>query len=363
MSALVGYNTDFFYQEDYLTVNSTMTSSPGEVWVFIQHQQNEIVEASLEVLGKGRELADELKVPVAGVLLGEGGGMAQKVLSHGAGKVYVLESSHLIPYTSAACAKAFCAFARQEQPAIVLMAATPQGRDLAPRVASELRVGLTADCTDLQIGAYRDPKTKKDYENLLLQIRPAWGGNIIATIVNPDTRPQMATIREGIMKLPEPDPANRGEVIRLKAEVAETDVLTRIVKQEFVEHTVNLKGANIIVAGGAGLGSKENFQQVRKLAHLLGGEVAATRAAVDGGFIGHEHQVGQTGVTVRPKLYIACGISGAVQHLSGMEESGKIIAVNTDPEAPIFGVAHYGIVGDVQDVLPKMMDLYKHLSH
>ncbi|MEI6128254.1 MAG: electron transfer flavoprotein subunit alpha/FixB family protein [Pseudomonadota bacterium] len=337
----------------------------SEVWVYLQHQGNDLVEPSLEILGKARELAGQLKVPVAGVLAGERVDLlANKVLAYGANKVYVLQSRHLENYTTHTYAKALYNLVRTKSPAIVLMAATPQGRDLAPRIASALRVGLTADCTDLRIGSYLDPKTKKTYHNILLQIRPAWGGNIIATIVNPETRPQMATVREGIMKLPEQShTAGRGDIIHVPPAVTAEDIKTAVLKRELVEKTLNLKGAGIIVAGGAGAATKEGFGLIRQLAHALGAEVGATRAAVDAGVIGHEHQVGQTGITVRPKLYIACGISGAVQHLAGMSEAKKIIAINTDPEAAIFGVAHYGIIGEVRDVIPKLISSYKTLSH
>ena len=336
----------------------------GEVWVFIQCHKSGIAEPSLEILGKARELAARLGVPVAGLILGSDVlGHADSVIAYGAGKVYVLQSPHLENYTSCTYAKALCSLVRLQRPAVFLLAATPQGRDLAPRVASALRVGLTADCTDLQIGSYTDPKTRRRYGNILLQIRPAWGGNIIATIVNPDTRPQMATIREGIMKLAQPDSAARGEIIQIDPEIEAADVQTVVLEQRHSPKTVNLKGASIIVAGGAGVGTRENFDLVRQLAQVLGGEVAATRSAVDAGFIGHEHQVGQTGVTVRPKLYVACGISGAVQHLAGMDESGKIIAINTDPDAMIFSVAHYGIIGNVREVIPRMIKTYKTLSH
>lgn len=341
-----------------------MTKPQGEVWVYIQNRENRIVEASLEVLGKAGELARKRGITVSGLLLGEDvSGLAAEVMAYGADRVYVLESPLLKPYTTTAYAAAVTRFVRKKQPEIFLVAATPQGRDLAPRVASALKVGLTADCTDLQIGSYVMPKTKIKKENILLQIRPAWGGNIIATIVNPETRPQMATIREGMMKLPQRSDTLSGETIAVSPEVTPADVLTTVVEQQLVEKSVDLKGANIIVAGGAGVGSKENFALLRKLAHMLGGEVGATRAAVDAGFIDHDHQIGQTGISVRPKLYIACGISGAVQHVSGMEESGKIVAVNTDPEAPIFDVAHYGIVGDFKTGVEKILNIYKTLSH
>ena len=336
----------------------------GEVWVYIQHQGKDVVEPSLEVLGKACELAAALKVSVAGILAGEKVDvLAEKVLMYGAQKVYVLQSRHLEQYSSAIYAKALCKLIRSKRPAIFLTAATPQGRDLAPRIASALRVGLTADCTDLKIGSYIDHKTRQEYTNILLQIRPAWGGNIIATIVSPETRPQMATIREGIMKMPQPVRSSRGDIMHIPPDVQEGDIKTTVLKRILTQRTVNLKAAGIIVAGGAGMGTKENFDLLRQLAHAFGGEVAATRAAVDAGFIGHEYQVGQTGISVRPKLYIACGISGAVQHLAGMQESGKIIAVNIDPDAPIFSVAHYGIIGDVKEVVPKLLNTYRHLSH
>ncbi len=336
----------------------------GEVWVFIQRSKEKIVEASLEILGRAGELAKELKVPVVGILAGNSAEfLAQTVVTYGADKVYVLCSSYLEQYTTNAYARSISTLIKNKNPAIVLFSATPQGRDLAPRIASALGAGLTADCTDLKIGSYTHPRTRKKYSKILLQIRPAWGGNIIATIVNPETRPQMATVREGMMKVPVPDGSAEGEIVKLTPDVGQADIKTVIVRQELEKKTVDLKGASVIVAGGAGVGSVENFELLRHLAHLFGGEVGATRAAVDAGFISHDHQIGQTALTVRPKLYIACGISGAVQHLAGMDESGKIVAVNTDPEAPIFGIAHYGIVGDLKDIIPRMINTYKTLSH
>ncbi len=336
----------------------------GEVWVFIQINRGKIAEASLEVLGKARELALKFGVKVGAVVAGRGAeSLAGDVAAFGADKVYLLCSPLLDHYTSSACTTAIVSLIKKENPEIFLLAATPQGRDLAPRIASFLGTGLTADCTDLKIGSYTHPGTRKKYDGLLLQIRPAWGGNIIATIVNPETRPQMATIREGMMRLPDRDASARAEVIKIVPEISKDDVKTVLLQDEIRPQKVNLKGAGVIVAGGAGVGSKENFDLIRQLADCLGGQVGATRAAVDAGFISHDHQIGQTGITVRPKLYIACGISGAVQHLTGMDESGKIVAVNTDPEAPIFGVAHYGIVGDVMGIVQKMISIYKTLSH
>jgi electron transfer flavoprotein alpha subunit len=332
----------------------------GDVWVYIQRQGQELAEASLEILGKGKELAEQLRMPLAALILGEKTErLAETIFSFGINRVYLLQSPHLEHYTTPAYARAISDLARKYSPYIFLLAATPQGRDLAPRLASTLGVGLTADCTDLQIGTFTDTKTKKKYHNILMQIRPAWGGNIIATIVNPETRPQMATVREGIMRLPAAQSTVRGEIIHVVPELHPADTTPKVLEQRFTEKKVNLKAAKIIVSGGAGLGTRESFRLIHQLAHVIGGEVGASRAAVDAGFIDHDHQVGQTGTTVRPKLYIACGISGSVQHLSGMEESGKILAINSDPDAPIFGIAHYGIVGDVREVIPALIRIYR----
>jgi electron transfer flavoprotein alpha subunit len=245
----------------------------------------------------------------------------------------------------------------EKKPQIVLYGATTEGRDLAPRVASHLKVGLTADCTDLQIGDHT--QKDKEYKNILYQIRTAFGGNIIATIVSPEKKPQMATVREGVMRMAQPNTSRKAEMIKIKADLSKDDFPSEIINRVLQAKTVNLKGAQIIVAGGMGVGSKDNFALIRELAQTLGAEVGASRAAVDQGFIGKEHQVGQTGTTVRPKLYIACGISGAIQHRAGMDSSSRIIAINSDPEAPIFGIAHYGIVGDLNEVIPQMIKAYK----
>jgi electron transfer flavoprotein alpha subunit len=332
----------------------------GEVWVYIQRQGNDIAEASLEIFSKALDLAGALAVPVAAVIMGEDTRQAAETMSrYGAHRVYLLQSPQLGQYTTILYARAITRLAQQYRPDIFLLAATPQGRDLAPRLASALGVGLTADCTELKIGTYTDPKTKQKHAGLLLQIRPAWGGNLIATIVNPDTRPQMATVREGVMRLPQLKAAHAAEILEVCPELDGGGPDARIIDRRVVGRKVNLKQAKIIVAGGAGAGTREHFQLIHQLAHVLGGEVGASRAAVDAGFIDHDHQVGQTGTSVRPKLYIACGISGTVQHLAGMEESGKILAINTDPAAPIFSVAHYGIVGDLREVIPAMIRLYK----
>lgn len=331
-------------------------NTSGEVWVFAEQEDGKLADVSLELLSKARELASTLDVPVGAVLCGSGvKDLADQLIAHGADKVYLVEDDKLGHYQTATYARAVCKQIEGHKPQIVLYGASPLGRDLAPTVASRMRCGLTADCTDLQIGTHEDKKSGKTHENLLLQIRPAFGGNIIATIVNPERWPQMATVREGVMPMPTPDDSRQGELIECSAGLEGFEPPVEVVESHRREKKVNLKAARIIVAGGAGVGSKENFKLVWDLAHVLGAAVGGSRAAVDLGFIDHDHQVGQTGTTVRPALYIAVGISGAVQHRAGMEESAKILAINTDPEAPIFQVAHFGIVGDFQDVIPKMI--------
>jgi electron transfer flavoprotein alpha subunit len=333
-------------------------ASAGEVWVFVQVDAGRPAEVSLELLGRARELADQLKVEVGAMLLGDGvSALAQELISFGADSVYLAESPDLRDYRTQPYAHVVADLIRSREPQIVLYGASTTGRDLAPRVASTLRTGLTADCTDLQIGSH---KTKEqEYPQLLYQIRPAFGGNIIATIVSPDHRPQMATVREGVFRLPEADSRRTGEVISVDARLDETDLVVEVLHRDLAEKGVDLKGAHIIVAGGSGVGSKEGFALIKTLADTLGGVVGASRAAVDAGWIAHEHQVGQTGTTVRPKLYIAAGISGSVQHRAGMTDSARILAINTDPLAPIFSVAHYGIVGDLHDVIPRMIRAYR----
>ncbi|MFO8007010.1 MAG: electron transfer flavoprotein subunit alpha/FixB family protein [Candidatus Brocadiia bacterium] len=337
-----------------------MQQEPKDVCVFVEVQDGKVAEVSLELLHKAGELASQLGGRVAAFLLGESvEDLADGLFAHGADEVILAQDAALGIYTNLPYADVLVRMIRRRQPAVVLFGATTLGRDLAPRVASTLRVGLTADCTDLQIGPHKDVVKGKEYPALLYQIRPAFGGNIIATIVNPETRPQMATVREGVMKMGRPDPERTGELVRFDGSVDPSLLCVEQLEEHRAPRTVNLKKANVIVAGGAGVGSRENFQLIRELAETLGGEVGASRAAVDGGFIGKEHQVGQTGTTVRPKLYVACGISGAVQHRAGMQEASKIVAVNTDPEAPIFQVAHYGIVGDLNEVIPALIDVYK----
>ncbi len=242
-----------------------------------------------------------------------------------------------------------------------MFGATSIGRDIAPRIASALKCGLTADCTSLEIGEHVDKKNKKTYKDLLYQIRPAFGGNIIATIINPDTRPQMATVREGVMKTEVLDLKYKSKITKLDISkyVNETDFVVKIIERHIEKKKIHIKNSQIIISGGYGMGSKENFALLFELAEVLGGDVGGSRAAVDSGYIPHERQIGQTGVTVRPKLYIACGISGAVQHRAGMDQSAMIISINKDPQAPINHIADYSIIGDVGVVLPKMIKYYK----
>lgn len=328
----------------------------GEVWVFAEQEDQSLNDVCLELCGKARELANTLGVRMAAVLPGkEICPLAHELIAHGADKVYVVDDARLGHYQTLPYARVLTTLIQRHQPQIVLYGATPIGRDLAPRVASEMRAGLTADCTDLQISDVAEPRSDKVHKNLLLQIRPAFGGNIIATIVNYDWWPQMATVREGVMSKIEPDRKRPGEIVQEKVEIDQTQLVLNLIQRHIEPRKVNLKGARVIVAGGGGVGGKADFRLIHELAGVIGGAVGASRAAVDSGYIGKEHQVGQTGTTVRPALYIAAGISGAVQHRAGMEESAKIIAINIDREAPIFGVAHYGIVGDLKQVIPMMI--------
>jgi len=332
----------------------------GEVWVFAEQEDGTLHDVALELCGKARELADRLEVAVGVMLPGAGvGHLCARLFAQGADKVYLVDHPRLAHFQTLPYARVLCTLIEKHRPQILMYGATPLGRDLAPRVASQIRAGMTADCTDLEIGDVPDPRTKTVREKLLLQIRPAFGGNIIATIVNFDHWPQMATVREGVMPLKPAADGRTGEVIREEIEIDETLLAIKLIERHVEPRKVNLKGARVIVAGGGGVGSRENFRLIHELAGAIGGAVGASRAAVDGGYVGKEHQVGQTGTTVRPALYIACGISGAVQHRAGMEESAKIIAVNTDREAPIFSVAHYGIVGDLNKVIPMMVKALK----
>ncbi len=332
----------------------------GEVWVFAEQEDGSMHDVSLELCGKARELADRLGVEVGVVLPGWNvRELCYRLFQHGADKVYLVENRKLEHFQTLPYTRVVTSLAEEHRPQIVLFGATPLGRDLAPRCASAMRAGLTADCTDLDIADVEDRPAKTTHKNLLLQIRPAFGGNIIATIINPERWPQMATVREGVMPLRTPNLQRKGEIVESKVEFAEEDFAVRLVERHREERKINLKGARTIVAGGGGVGSKDNFKHIHDLAGAIGGAVGASRAAVDGGLIGQEHQIGQTGTTVRPALYVACGISGAIQHRAGMEESAKIVAINWDKEAPIFSVAHYGIVGDLNEVIPMMVKAIK----
>ncbi len=331
----------------------------GEVWVFAEQHSGRLEDAPLELMSRARRLADILNVQMAAVLPGDNvKTLASKLIHCGADKVYLTEHPLLERYQANSYAKVISRLIHKHKPQIVLYGATATGRDLAPRIASATKAGLTADCTDLQIGDHET--TDGDFhKNLLFQIRPAFGGNIIATIINYDRWPQMATVREGVMPMPTPDTKRKGQVITEKVQLSNQDLPLEILEEHTRPKKVDLKAARLIVAGGAGVGSKENFRLVWDLANCLGAAPAATRAAVDLGFIDHDHQVGQTGTTVRPSLYIAVGISGAIQHQAGMNQSQKIVAINNDPQASIFDVAHYKIVGDLNVVVPKMIKAIK----
>ena len=324
-----------------------------------------VADVSLELLTKGRELADTLGCKLEAVVIGDNlDGVEKELAKYGADTVWVAQGKELSPYQTLPHTAIMCGLIEQEKPQIALMGATTVGRDLGPRVSSAMHSGLTADCTSLVIGDHVDPKTKTEYKNLLYQIRPAFGGNIIATIVNPECRPQMATVREGVMKKEFAAKPGAAEVkaIEWRKMVKDTDFVVKIIERQIEERKINIKNAGIIVAGGYGMGSKENFKLCFDLAETIGGEVGASRAAVDAGFAEHARQIGQTGVTVRPKLYIACGISGQIQHTAGMDGSSMIIAINTDPDAPINKIADYTIIGDVNDVIPRMIKSYKQNS-
>lgn len=330
--------------------------------VYCEFEDGKVADVSLELLTKGRELATKLGVKLEAIVIGDNiADVETQLFPYGVDTVYKVEDKRLYPYVSAPHASVLINLFKEIKPQVCLMGATCIGRDLGPRVSSCLHSGLTADCTALEIGDHTDPKTGKEYQNLLYQIRPAFGGNIVATIVNPECRPQMATVREGVMRKEEFDPNHKGTVVNLDASkyVSPEDFAVEIIDRHIEKSKVNIKGAPIVVAGGYGMGSKENFQLLYDLADTLGGEVGASRAAVDAGFTEHERQIGQTGVTVRPKLYIACGISGQIQHIAGMQDSSFILSINNDPDAPINTIADYVITGNVEDVIPKLIKYYK----
>lgn len=335
----------------------------NNVSVYIEiNEQNRVADVSLELCSKGRRLADRLGVKLEAIVAGAAiEDLQGQLFPYGVDTILYANDPRLNPYRTLPHFAVVDGLIRERKPEIVLFGATAVGRDLAPRIASDLRCGLTADCTALEIGDHHDAKLDKDYHDILYQIRPAFGGNIIATIVCPETRPQMATVREGVMRKEIIDPNHKGEVVMIDAGkyVHKEDECLRVISREIEHRSIDIKGAQIIVAGGYGMGSAEGFELLHQFAHMIGGEVGASRAAVDAGFTENARQIGQTGVTVRPKLYIACGISGAIQHRAGMDQSGQIISINTDPEAPINSIADYTIIGDAREVITRMMKAYQ----
>lgn len=334
----------------------------NNVCVFCETHSGKVLDVSLELLSKGRELANTLQCSLEALVIGYGCETAARALNeYGVDRVFLADDKRLefyqtLPYTSISIA-----VLGEYKPQICLMGATNAGRDLGPRVSSAMHSGLTADCTDLQIGEHYEKKTDTHCPKLLYQIRPAFGGNIIATIINPDHRPQMATVREGVMKKQVMADYAETELVKIdvSALLSDADFIVEVIDRHFEESKVDIKAAPVLVSGGYGVGSKENFALLFELAEVLGGEVSGSRAAVDAGFIPHERQVGQTGLTVRPKLYIACGISGQIQHTAGMDQSAMIISINNDPDAPINEIADYVITGDLNSVIPKMIAAYK----
>ncbi len=332
----------------------------NNLFVYLEIEDGKVEDVSLELLTKGRTLANRLNCKLEAVAIGSKlDKIGEQVFPYGTDVLHLFDDAKLYPYTSLPHTSILVKLFEEEKPQIALMGATSIGRDLGPRVSSALHSGLTADCTSLEIGDHEEKG--KSYKDLLYQIRPAFGGNIVATIVNPDCRPQMATVREGVMKKEIVDAGYKGETVKhdVNKYISDIDFVVKVIERHIEQSKVNIKGSPIIVAGGYGMGSKENFQLLYNLANTIGAEVGASRAAVDAGYAEHERQIGQTGVTVRPKLYIACGISGQIQHIAGMQESAMIISINNDPYAPINTVADYVITGDVETVIPKMIKYYK----
>jgi electron transfer flavoprotein alpha subunit len=320
-----------------------------EVWIFAEQRAGKFARVALELLGKARELADHQGVKVGALLLCDKDcGLSSELISRGADKVYLAESEKFKNYETLNFTKTICEIINKEKPQIVIYGATHIGRDLAPRIAQRIATGLTADCTGLNI----------DEDGLLIQTRPAFGGNLMAEIKCPEHKPQMSTVRPGIMKMLDKT-EREGSVVKCEISLEEDD---RIKVLEVIKETrkvANLEEAEIIVSGGRGVGSPENFKLIEELAKELGAEIGASRAVIDAGWVPKDHQVGQTGKTVTPKLYLACGISGAIQHRAGMQNSDTIVAINKDPNAMIFSVADYGIVGDLNKVIPALIEELK----
>jgi len=341
-------NNDYVEIQKDKKEGSKKIKDGNEVWVFAEQRNNKIPQIVFELLGKASELAKKLNVKVSAVLLCEKDNkLSKELIEYGVDNVYLAENPLLKNYKTDFYTKVISDLIKKETPDIVIYGATHIGRDLAPRIAQRITTGLTADCTGLDI----------DKDNLLIQTRPAFGGNIMAQIKCPDHKPQMSTVRPGVMKIPEKDSNRKGNIIKVNTEITEKDSLTKVIKIIKENKCIaNLEKAKIIVSGGRGLGTKENFKLIEELAKLLCGEVGASRAVVDAGWISKDYQVGQTGKTVRPKLYIACGISGAIQHRSGMQDSDMIIAINKDPDAMIFKIADYGIVADLHKIIPLLIE-------
>jgi electron transfer flavoprotein alpha subunit len=319
------------------------------VWVFAEQREGALMGVSVELLGKGKKLAAEIGCKLCAVLCGENvDGLVDELFAYGAEKVYYANAPELKTYNTDAYTKVIYEAILKYKPEIVLLGATHIGRDLGPCLAVQCGTGLTADCTKLDI----DPEDKK-----LMQTRPAFGGNLMATILCPNHRPQMSTVRPGVMEKPKLQPGAKGELIQLSAAFKDKDIRMQVLEVvKGLTETVSLTDAKVIVSGGRGLGDPEGFKLIKKLADRLGGVVGSSRAAGDAGWIEHSHQVGQTGTTVKPELYIACGISGAIQHLAGMQTSKTIVAINKNENAPIFEVADYGIVGDLYKVIPAILE-------
>ncbi len=348
-------------------------SAYSGVWVLAEQRENELLNVSFELCSEGRKLADELDTDLSAVVLGSDiKGKAKELIAYGADHIYVVEDEELKHYRTETYTGIITEMIEKAKPEIVLLGATHNGRDLGPRLSARLDTGLTADCTKLAID---------DERGILLQTRPAFGGNLMATIVCPEHRPQMSTVRPGVMEKAEPDYDRVGDINEVEVKLTENDINSEVVREAKIinlksnlsevemftqikdiikeaKKGVNLEDANIIVSGGRGVGDPDGFSCIEELASTLGGEVGASRAVVDEGWIDKEHQVGQTGKTVQPRVYLACGISGAIQHRAGIENSDLIIAINTDEEAPIFDVCDYGIVGDLHEIVPLLSEVF-----
>lgn len=340
--------TEAIYREEGEKKETNIDEYEG-IWVFAEQRNGKLMNVSIELLGEGRKIAEELDEELTAVLLGhEVDDLAEKLIKYGADNVIYVEDKLLDVYTTDGYSKVICELIEERKPEIFLIGATNIGRDLGPRISATVHTGLTADCTKLDV----------DLENRrLLQTRPAFGGNLMATIICPNHRPQMATVRPGVMEKAKFNENREGKIEKLDSNIKEEDIRAKVLEVVKGEKTVvPLEDANIVVSGGRGLGTPDGFKLIEELAEKLNGVVGASRATVDAGWIEQPHQVGQTGKTVRPDIYIACGISGAIQHLAGMQDSKCIIAINKDPEAPIFQIADYGIVGDVYEVIPELLE-------